>query len=74
MEDLHDFNRAWGFAELAMLYFPNILKKSASNQLRKWIKHSEKLMRQLLELGYRQYQKLLTPLQVQCIIKHLGEP
>jgi hypothetical protein len=29
--------RAYGFGELAQLYFPNITKKSAAEQLRNWI-------------------------------------
>ena len=36
--------RAYGYGELAQLYFPNISKKSASAQLRRWIKLSDTVL------------------------------
>lgn len=74
MDTEYNFNRAWGFAELAMLYFPNIQPKSASSQLRKWIRHSSRLTSRLEQLEYRPHQKLLMPAQIRCIVNHLGEP
>jgi hypothetical protein len=35
--------RAFGYEELAQLYFPYILKKNASAQLRRWIKQRTKV-------------------------------
>ena len=66
--------RAYGFGELAQLYFPAITKKSASAQLRKWIKLNKKLEADLLIFGYNQSLRLLTPKHINLIIVYLGEP
>jgi hypothetical protein len=66
--------RSYGYCELAMLYFPNSTKKSASAQLGRWIRENEKLKSQWLELGFKPRKKLLTPSQVKLIIDFLGEP
>ena len=34
---------AWGYQELAILYFPNIKPESAARQLRRWIMFSKEL-------------------------------
>lgn len=66
--------RAFGFGELAQLYFPNITKKSASAQLRKWIESDKFLRKQLTQVGYKFSQRLISPKQVEAIIKILGKP
>jgi hypothetical protein len=66
--------RAYGFGELAQLYFPNINKKSASAQLRKWITMSECVLPNLQKLGYRPGNRILTPAHVKIIISEFGEP
>ncbi len=66
--------RAYGFGELAQLYFPNITKKSASAQLRKWIVGNEKITLELNKAGYKPGAKLMTPAQVKVLIWELGEP
>lgn len=66
--------RSYGFGEIAQLYFPSITKKSASAQLRKWIKMSKTAMPLLLNLGYKPGNRLLTPMQVKTIIQEFGEP
>lgn len=66
--------RAYGFGELAQLYFPNITKKSASWQLRLWIKASTGLTEKLGETGYEKGRRLLTPMQVGLIVGEFGEP
>lgn len=66
--------RAYGFGELAQLYFPNITKKSASAQLRNWILGNKKLNEKLITLGHSRGKRLLTPLQVNEIVIELGEP
>lgn len=71
---INDFTiRAYGFQELALLYFPNSTPKSASAQLKKWISHPM-LMDQLVPTGYHSGQKIFTPRQVAIIVGHLGEP
>lgn len=66
--------RAYGYGELAQLYFPNISKKSASAQLRRWIRLSKKALPLLLNLGYKSGNRLLTPAHVKVIIEEFGEP
>ena len=66
--------RAYGFGELAQLYFPTITKKSASAQLRRWIKLSKTVMSELDHFGYRPGNRLLTPAHVKVIVNEFGEP
>ena len=66
--------RSYGYGELALLYFPNSTKKSASTQLGRWVRQNEKLKMQLLALGYQPRKKILTPSQVKLIIELFGEP
>ena len=66
--------KSYGFGELACLYLPQITSKSASNQLRNWIKLNHNLQKELIGSGLKHKQKVLTPKQVNIIISHLGEP
>ncbi len=66
--------RAYGFGELAQLYFPNITQKSASAQLRKWISNPNTLIKKLEKAGYKPGNRLLTPANVKIIIDEFGEP
>ncbi|OYU95840.1 MAG: hypothetical protein CFE21_10735 [Bacteroidetes bacterium B1(2017)] len=66
--------RAYGFGELAQLYFPNITKKSASAQMRKWISNAKKLIKNLEKNGYKSGNRLLTPVQVKILVDEFGEP
>jgi hypothetical protein len=66
--------RAFGYGELAQLYFPNITKKSASAQLRRWINVSTNVKPMLENLGYKPGNRLLTPAHVKIIIDEFGEP
>jgi hypothetical protein len=66
--------RSYGFGELAQLYFPTITKKSASAQLRRWIKLSKTVMPELENFGYRPGIRLLTPAHVKVIVNEFGEP
>ena len=66
--------RSYSYCELAMLYFPNSTKKSASAQLGRWIQGNEKLKSQWLEMGFKPRKKILTPCQVKLVIELFGEP
>ena len=66
--------RAYGYAELALLYFPNSSKVSPTTQFGRWIRQNENLKMQLLELKYKPKKKILTPSQVQVIVDFLREP
>ena len=66
--------RSYSYCELAQLYFPNISKKSASAQLRRWIKSSETVLPLLKIHGYKTGLRLLTPAHVKVIVEEFGEP
>lgn len=66
--------RAYGFGELAQLYFPNLSKRSASAQLRNWIKENPKLIVELEAVGFYFGKKILTPMIVKIIVDLFGEP
>ena len=66
--------RSYSYCELAMLYFPNSTKKSASAQLGRWIKRSDKIKNQLSATGHSPRKKIFTPSQVKLIIENFGEP
>lgn len=66
--------RAFGYGELAQIYFPQITKQSATVQFRRWIRINEELQKELKASGFKRFQKLLTPKQVEIIVKFIGEP
>jgi hypothetical protein len=66
--------RAYGFGELALLYFPNLSKRSASAQLRNWIKEDEILKKKLTNCGFYFGKKLLSPFMVIEILNIFGTP
>ena len=66
--------KSYGYGELAQLYFPNISKKSASAQLRRWIKSSDTVLPMLKIHGYKPGLRLLTPACVKVIVDEFGEP
>lgn len=61
-------------SELAALYFPRSTTRSATVQLRKWVKLNTDLRRRLAELHWQEGQRTLTPLQHAAFIEFLGEP
>ena len=66
--------KAYGVGQLASFYFPDIEKRSASNQFRKWIVKSDSLKLKLTNADWKEGQKLLTPKQVGILVEFLGEP
>jgi hypothetical protein len=66
--------RAYGFGELAQLYFPEIARASASIQLKRWICENDELMKNLKSKGYKTGKKILTPIMVGFIIEEFGIP
>jgi Fic family protein len=66
--------RSYGYAELALLYFPNSTKKSATSQLRRWIRRNGELRNTLAQIGFAERQRILTPRQVEVVVQFVGEP
>ena len=52
----------------------NISKKSASAQVRRWIKLSDTVLPMLKRHGYKPGLRLLTPAHVKVIVDEFGEP
>lgn len=67
-------NRMLGHTELAILYFPYMLPKSASTRLGVLIARDEDLLADLKKAGYMKGQHIFTPRQVTIVLDHLGEP
>lgn len=61
--------------ELAQAYFPNTMNPdTARRNLSRWIKMNPELTTRLQETGYRERQRIFTPLQLNIIFSILGEP
>ena len=60
--------------QLALMYFPESMPRTAVKHLMKWVHHCTPLCDELLAIGYRATNKGFTPRQVGAIVKHLGEP
>lgn len=65
--------KIYGLRDLALAYFPADKPKTAQQKLAGWMR-IDPLRRKLELLGWKPYQKVLTPKQVACIIDHVGEP
>ncbi len=67
------------FTELALAYLPHDTPKAACRTLRSWVMGCRPLAHELQECGLVFYLKpgrrqRLTPRQVRCIFRYLGEP
>ena len=60
--------------DLAMAYFPDHSKESASKRLANEIHSNKPLMAALQATGYTRPRKILSPKQLQIIYSFLGEP
>lgn len=65
---------AMGKRELAQLYAPDLMPRSAVNRLNRWISIHPVLSAELRKTGYRKTCKIFSPRQVELIVEHLGEP
>ena len=61
--------KTYGRSELAQLYFPDLLQKSAWQKLKSWLEQNPRL-RNLAALTRRTF----TPAEVALIYSELGEP
>lgn len=60
--------------DLAMAYFPDHSKESASKRFAHEIHSNKPLLDALRPTGYRPAQKRLSPRQLQILFSFLGEP
>jgi len=67
--------RQYGKSELALLYFPNARTTSgALNNLNFWIDTKPGLRQQLRQIGMPRKAHFFTPIEVELIVRAIGEP
>lgn len=59
---------------LAMMYSPNVCRKSALRLLNSYIHRAKGLLSALEETGYSHHARHFTPRQLELVLLHLGEP
>lgn len=65
--------RAYTIKEIAVRYFPTIHPQNASRRLRLWIRDDPELTEELLALGYKQNQRLLSWACTRAILRRFGD-
>ena len=72
---MEDFKiRMYTKKELALMYFPESMPRTAVNHLMAWIRLCTPLWDELLKKGYCKTSKSFSPKQVKAIVEYLGEP
>lgn len=66
--------RTYTKKELALMYFPESMPRTAVNHLMVWIRRCDPLWEELMKMGYSKTSKSFSPKQVKAIIDYLGEP
>ena len=72
---MEDFKiRIYTKKELALMYFPESMPRTAVNHLMVWIRKCKPLWEQLQGMGYTKTSKAFSPKQTKAIVEYLGEP
>lgn len=66
--------RSYRKSELARLYFPQVSRTAALQNLRRWIDRCEPVRKGLKELGYDRRRQYYLKCEVEVIVGHFGEP
>ena len=66
--------KAYTKMELASLYSPHSQDTTALQNLYRWMKRNDSLMKELHSLGYNKYRHSFLKQEVEVIVKYLGEP
>lgn len=66
--------KAYGKAELAQIYSPELSPDGAKKRLKRYITLTPGLLAALQSTGYSPTQQMLTPRQVEIIVNAIGEP
>ena len=73
--EINEFKvRSYGWQELGVLYGPDLTRESAGRRLTAWVKKNKALLNDLKDNGWTKSTKILTPVQVEVIVRYLGEP
>ncbi len=67
-------NRSLSLKELAISYAPGIKPKSAVRRLKLWVLKHEILHESLIDNGWNEQRRVLTPQEVRIIFHFLGRP
>ena len=62
------------FSSVAACYFPSAYTNSSNRSLRQYIHKHPALLADLLIVEYGEHDKMLSPLQIATIIRHMGMP
>ena len=60
--------------DLALMYSPNVCRKSALRLLNAYIHRAKGLLPALEATGYSHHARHFTPRQLELVLLHLGEP
>lgn len=75
MKTVNEFPiHSYGWQELTVLYSPLLTPESAAKRLVKWVNLNAALIAALCQAGWRKGARVFTPLQVEVIVRFLGEP
>ena len=66
--------RTYTKKELALMYFPESMPRTAVNHLMARIRLRTPLWDELQKMGYMKTSKAFSPKQVKAIVEYLGEP
>ena len=70
---MEDFKiRMYTKKELALMYFPESMPRTAVNHLMAWIRLCTPLWDELLKMGYCKTSKSFSPKQVKAIVEYEG--
>ena len=73
--NMEDFKiRMYTKKELALMYFPESMPRTAVNHLMAWFRLCTPLWDELQKMGYCKTCKAFSPKQVKAIVEYLGEP
>ncbi len=74
MDKMNFVIRAYSKKELALLYFPDSMPRTAVNHLMGMIRRCDMLWDELQKMGYYTNRKTFTPREVATIVEWLGTP
>jgi len=66
--------KSYTWKELAGLYSPDITVGAAVKRLTRWVEHHPLLGDELAGHGWKKADRILSPRQVEVVVRHLGEP
>ncbi|MCD7977423.1 MAG: DUF4248 domain-containing protein [Tannerellaceae bacterium] len=66
--------QSYSWKEIACMYHPGVKPDTATKRLRKWLDIHPTLIQELEKVGWKKGMKVLSPLQIEVLVYHLGGP